>query len=425
MDIQFYKQFYKNSPIAYTCQQAIFDGNGTPIDYIILDCNESYEKMMGINVEQIKDKRYYDIFPNGWENQQEWNDFVIEAVVNKKSAQFDINRYTIQKWIRIINFPIDGAIFGCIYYDVTKEYMLDHEVEGFLKVNIDMLCVSSTDGYFLRVNEAFERILGYKVEELEGKSFMDLVHLEDLSRTSKIVKDLVNQKYVSSFVNRVLRKDGTYRYLEWHSQPNGNYVYSSARDITKRRKLEQELFEKNESLAKLTEELKQKNELLKTLAITDDLTGLYNRHYLDMKIGDEINHADRVNQPLSMIIIDMDFFKEVNDTWGHPVGDDVLKKTAGILKGIVRKSDILVRLGGEEFIIILNNTTIEEAYLIAERIRKTIEQYKFPTAGFLTASLGVAAKEKNEAFNSWYGRTDLALYKAKGKKRNCVVKSSS
>lgn len=423
LDSKYYEQFYKNSPTAYSCQKVIYDDNRLPIDLVLLDYNKAFENMMELQEIKILNKRFFDVFPNSLENYSEWNKYIFDAVINKKSLQFDINPFSLQKWIRVMIFPVQWDILGCIYFDVTKEYIQDNEIEGFLNVNIDMLSVVNSNGYFLRVNQAFERILGYKVEELEGSSFTKLVHEDDLLWTLDIIKDLQNQKHISTFINRVRRKDGVYRYLEWHSQLNGKYIYSSARDITERRTLEEQLFEKNNNLAQLTEELKEKNKILKTLALTDELTGLYNRHFLDQKIVEEMNRSDIDKQSLSMIIIDIDYFKQVNDTWGHPVGDEVLKQTAQILKQMLRHSDTLIRLGGEEFMIILPDTKLEEALKIAERVRKRIEQFKYPIAGQLTASLGVAQREMLESFNNWYIRADSALYKAKEMERNCVVKA--
>ncbi|SOB98607.1 PAS domain S-box-containing protein/diguanylate cyclase (GGDEF)-like protein [Ureibacillus xyleni] len=420
METKLLEKFYKNSPTAYSCQKAVFDDKGIPLQYIILDYNPAYKEMMGLHNNNVINQKL-DL-PTDWE---EFNikQCIIDTVIKEEQTQFTI--YHQQKWLRIILFPIDGDIFGCIYFDITKEYLQDKDIEGFLKVNIDMLTITNTDGYFLRVNQASERVLGYKPEELEGKSVKSIVHEDDIPKTLEVLREINEQKNIFSFINRVRCKNGHYRYLEWHNVVNGNFIYSSIRDITDRRQLEKELFEKNENLAQLTEELTEMNRFLKTLAITDDLTGLYNRHYLDIKVEEEMRRADQANEPLSMIIIDLDFFKKVNDQWGHPVGDKVLKETAGLLKGIIRKSDILVRLGGEEFLIVLPNTKISDACIIAERIRITIEENHYPIAGHLTASLGVANKLPLETYNNWYERTDNALYKAKNSKRNCVVHSTS
>lgn len=387
---------------------------GMACDYEFLDVNEAYEQMMNVKASKILNKRFYEVFPEGWEGEWQWKDHFNNAILNQKMTQFDMNHYSIQKWIRVTAFPLSTDIFACIYSNVTKEYMLDSEIEGFLAVNPDMLCVASTDGEFIKVNQKFEHILGYPVNELEGRKFLSLIHPEDIPSALEVMKDLEEQKSIMSFINRVICKDGSIKYLEWKSQPNGKYIYSSARDITKKHNEEMELI-------KLTEKLQEKNKLLKTLAVTDELTGLYNRHFIDQRVEELMEVSDRYHEPLSLIILDLDHFKHVNDKWGHPVGDEVLKHIAELTSGIIRRSDILARFGGEEFVILLPKCTLHDALFVAEKIRKHMETNQHPKVGIVTASFGVAEKRIYESFYSWYKRTDEALYLAKKRGRNRVV----
>lgn len=170
---------------------------------------------------------------------------------------------------------------------------------------------------------------------------------------------------------------------------------------------------------------KKAEEVLKNIAITDELTGAYNRYFLEERINKEMKYSDVYNEPLSIIILDLDYFKKINDTWGHPVGDEILKQTAEIANNIIRRSDVLFRLGGEEFLVLMPKTTINEAFVVAERLRETLENNPNSVVGKITASFGVAQKIKFESFKSFYKRTDEALYKAKGKGRNRVVSYSS
>ena len=167
--------------------------------------------------------------------------------------------------------------------------------------------------------------------------------------------------------------------------------------------------------------LQEVEELLKKASLTDPLTGLNNRRYLDAMIEKEIARADRYKENLSMASLDLDRFKKVNDTWGHPIGDEVLKLTANVVKNSIRESDVLVRLGGEEFAILLPHTNIDAAHMIAERTRRAIEEASHPIAGKVTASFGVAERQSGESYNSLYRRVDKALYRAKESGRNCVI----
>ena len=170
------------------------------------------------------------------------------------------------------------------------------------------------------------------------------------------------------------------------------------------------------------ENRKKAEEKIKNIAITDELTGLKNRYFLDSVLETELERSDRYNQPLSVIILDLDHFKRVNDTWGHPIGDEVLKQTADITRTYIRKNDVLVRLGGEEFLILLPHTDSGGAFETAEKIRKGLEERVHPIAGKCTASFGVVERAKWESFISLYKRADDALYNAKEGGRNCTVK---
>ena len=160
-----------------------------------------------------------------------------------------------------------------------------------------------------------------------------------------------------------------------------------------------------------------------TAAAMDPLTGVNNRSAMNSTIIRETELARRHENPLSLIELDIDHFKEVNDTYGHAAGDAVLKTIAKVIENCIRSSDIIFRAGGEEFILVLSNTRKRGALLLAERIRKTIEQFDFHFGDIkipVTASLGVACFEKGDDSESLYEKTDSALYQAKQSGRNRI-----
>lgn len=166
---------------------------------------------------------------------------------------------------------------------------------------------------------------------------------------------------------------------------------------------------------------KKAEEILRNAAIKDELTGLYNRYFLESILEKEIERSQRYEIPLSAALLDLDHFKNVNDKWGHPVGDSVLKFTADIVKHNIRKSDFPVRIGGEEFLILMPNTDFKGAFAAAEKIRQVLEKSAHPLIGNFTASFGVAQRNSGEQYADLYNRVDEALYKAKENGRNCVV----
>ena len=162
-------------------------------------------------------------------------------------------------------------------------------------------------------------------------------------------------------------------------------------------------------------------QLQERLSTTDRLTGLFNREMLNQRLENVLAHADRYREPLSMILFDLDHFKTVNDTWGHPIGDEVLVQTAQTVKSVIRGADLLIRFGGEEFLILMPNTMEAGAVAAAEKIRIRLAENRHPVAGVVTASFGIAERATGEEFADWYKAADDALYQAKKTGRNCTV----
>src|SRR3990167_2217366 len=167
---------------------------------------------------------------------------------------------------------------------------------------------------------------------------------------------------------------------------------------------------------------------LQKLAITDSLTGIYNHGFLYGILGKEFSRAERYNLPLSLLMLDIDYFKKVNDTYGHPQGDALLCKLSKILKNNIRASDTLGRYGGEEFSIILPESKLEDSINLAERIRKEVEQCNFGDVNKVikcTISIGVSSYPCPDVKNleDLISRADKSLYnaKAEGRNRVCIV----
>jgi len=157
------------------------------------------------------------------------------------------------------------------------------------------------------------------------------------------------------------------------------------------------------------------------LALKDALTGLANRKRLDDEIEKEIWRAERYGKDLSLIMFDIDDFKKVNDTFGHPVGDHVLAELARVVRGVVRRVDIVARYGGEEFCILTPETPGSGACDLAEKLRQQIASSDFDAAGTVTVSFGVAQYLPGESSQSLLSRADQALYQAKAEGKNRVV----
>jgi diguanylate cyclase (GGDEF)-like protein len=162
------------------------------------------------------------------------------------------------------------------------------------------------------------------------------------------------------------------------------------------------------------------------LAFTDELTGIFNRRYFNQRYSRELGRAKRYKRTLSILMIDIDHFKRFNDTMGHLVGDDVLRKMARVFESNLRKADILCRYGGEEFVVILPEISLKQAIHVGEKLRKTTESSRFigekKVGKEITISVGVASyPENNSDLEEILSKADKALYEAKQKGRNRVV----
>lgn len=166
--------------------------------------------------------------------------------------------------------------------------------------------------------------------------------------------------------------------------------------------------------------VKQKQQLAK-VSVTDRLTGIYNRAKLDDILENEIHRYKRYKHVLGLILLDIDHFKDVNDTYGHQVGDKVLAELAVILKTHCRETDYVGRWGGEEFLFICPETDLDGIFILSETIRYSVESHKFSVIDKLTVSLGISGSEENDTADALLKRADDALYYAKGYGRNQTI----
>lgn len=197
-----------------------------------------------------------------------------------------------------------------------------------------------------------------------------------------------------------------------------------------KKQIEEAYWKKDQALAELKRihaeierkqtELMEMNAVLVELSTTDKLTGLKNRRFFQERLEAHLLEYGKDQKPFSLLIIDIDHFKNVNDTWGHPVGDEVLEKTANILKSHSRDTDIVARYGGEEFVLILPGADKAESEAIAEKLRLAVAGSTWKT-GSLTVSIGAATSVPGDSEAALLEKADQALYASKQNGRNRVT----
>lgn len=310
-----------------------------------------------------------------------------------------------------------------------EKVKLAAELSSYLKAIDQHALVSATDlsGKIIKANEKFCQVSGYSQEELLGQD-----HRIVNSRTHP--KPFFTQLWTTISAGNIWHgeicnraKDGSLYWVETTIVPlknaKGNIErYISVRlDVSERKRNEAEL-------EKAYEELHTANIQLEQLSRTDGLTKLANRRYFDETLLTEISKMDRTSLPLTLILCDIDYFKNYNDTYGHPAGDACLQKIAmEIQSSFVRSGDLVARYGGEEFAIILLNVNRETALLLAERMRKQVQDLNLEhknskVSNVVTISVGVTTlvPERQTSSSRVIEEADKALYLAKEKGRNNV-----
>ncbi|MBI3017499.1 MAG: diguanylate cyclase [Deltaproteobacteria bacterium] len=226
-----------------------------------------------------------------------------------------------------------------------------------------------------------------------------------------------------------INEGGLYRYITkpWNNHELKLIVQRALERFDleiRNRELVQELKQINEGLEKTVQDRTQK---LSELAVTDELTQVGNPRYFWAQLQAEVERSDRYGHPLSLLLVDIDYFKNYNDEHGHAIGDKALKTIAQVLKKNIRSTDFIARYGGEEFAIILTETPPKKAQEMAERLRQAVVHKKFSykiknkKKKGLTISIGAAGYSKEKNPKKLVLRADKALYQAKRKGRNCTV----
>ncbi len=260
------------------------------------------------------------------------------------------------------------------------------------------------------VSKSVTKLLGYTQNDFQNGSvsYTSCIHPDDLDRVVQDHANAIRHRayYFEHTPYRLIRKDGEIRWI-LHStvivrnEKNNiiNFV-GYLNDIT---------------------ELKNNEIELKKISITDQLTKINNRMHTDHILLNQYNRFKRDKEDCSVIILDIDHFKSVNDNYGHLVGDNVLIEFARVLKNSIRAEDVLGRWGGEEFLIILPHTNLSKAILLAEKLRVAIDTNEFPTLGHLTASFGVSSFEEGMSIDTLVETADKSLYESKKSGRNRVT----
>jgi len=346
--------------------------------------------------------------------------FIPLSKLNQLAESHRRSAITLSSLLAIFWFIISIIIAHGKEQDRLRKLIIeqkDEEIREIINSAMDGIITMDDRGIIGSVNPAACTMFGYAEEELVGNNIAILAADSDRDFDDAYMERYIRimRHYYMGSPREVMvrRKDGSLFPMELSGngkKVNGKWLYTGVcRDISQR---------------------KQMIAQLETLATTDNLTGLNNRGHFNLKLEEEFQRSKRYGQHLSLLILDSDLFKEVNDNYGHPAGDAYLIALAKQILMVARQVDIAARYGGEEFVIILPQTDGDEAMIMAERLRTAVERLSIEFEGHTiscTASIGVASLKETKAASADELLTiaDHALYEAKEGGRNRVIIASS
>ena len=400
-------------------------GFSSTFDHYIIDKNQNFilhpKNEFSFNAHKNIPRDMKNDFPNGLEEENIYKISLNHILKNEDEATLILKTKTnyqkelidtkLNTAIIVLGLTVLLSLFMAIIVSRTPIKLQRALLKAHEKLNqftsiIDKFVITSTtkiDSTILDVSDAFEKSSGYNKDELIGQKMSIIKHPKQDRTLIKSLWDTIlsGKVWTGELLNK--KKNGENYWLEQYIIPTIN-----------------EESGKIETFVSVGIDITAKKEIEK-LASIDKLTGIYNRRLLDEFLEIEMEVAKRYKEELSIILLDIDYFKKVNDTFGHLVGDEILTTTSKIISENLRNSDIFGRYGGEEFLIICAKTSEENALILAEKLRVTIENHKFPHVEQKTISLGITSFEKNDTIKSLFKKADLALYKAKHTGRNKAI----
>jgi PAS domain S-box-containing protein len=262
-----YRSLFENMSAGFALHEIVTDDEGKPVDYVFLEINPAFEAMTGLTRGAAIGRSVRELIPGTETDPADWIGRYGRVAVTGDAIQFESYSRELERWFSVTAYSPGPGLFATVFEDITDRKGIEEslaaktaEFERFFTVSLDLLAIADTDGRFVRLNTAWEQILGYPIADLEGRPFLDFVHPDDVDATLEAMKALGEQKKVINFVNRYRAADGSYRWIEWRSHPEGGVVYAAARDVTDRVEREEAALEasraKSSFLANMSHELR-------------------------------------------------------------------------------------------------------------------------------------------------------------------------
>lgn len=435
-----FKNLFLQSPIAIE----IYEANGK-----LLDLNPACLELFGIqNMDEVQG---FDLFADPNISAEDRTRLVQGEPISFESFfDFELVRQkelyaTSRSGICYIDCQIvpikqkGGTQTGYLAFvrDITERKQFAQAIEqsekrfrSLIELSTDAITLIDANGSVIYESPSTQKLTGYTAEERLGRSGFELIHPDDLPDIkSTFARIFARPGHIEGAQFRSIKKDGTIWWTEGTAinllhEPGVQAIVVNYRNITERIDAEKTLREVNEQLNNRVAEIEKLQFELRQQALRDPLTGLYNRRYLADVLDRELARVTREKKPMSIIIMDIDHFKKVNDTHGHQVGDQFLKMIANLIAGHSRTSDIACRYGGEEFLLVMPGTSLSIAAMRAEELRVRCSSIRIPHGSRnleVSMSMGVASYPKHgSTAEEIVIKADKALYWSKQNGRNRV-----
>lgn len=387
----------------------ILDKNGDLIEF-----SSSFADNLGYTKEEISSLNAVDWdseFPKSTfgEKIEELMDTTktIEAKHKRKDGSY------IDVQLHMKGIELDGKNYLYVSQrDITDQKRIEkaivsskNELAAIFDTALEGIALLDMDTNYTKVNKKYCELLGYSEEELKNKSCLGLTHPDYIKHSKEIYEIVTKDGHYENYERYCIRKDGTKRRFRSSIvlMPDKERFLMTTIDIT---------------------DLYDAMNLIKEQSVIDELTGLSNRKAYNKKLADLMAKHQRYKNTFSFIMFDIDDFKDVNDNYGHIVGDKVLKNLSDVIRSVTRANDYIFRIGGEEFVILLSETALENARVFAEKLRSSVENNVLIVDEEninVTVSIGVTEVSEHDSVDSIFKRADDNLYISKDSGKNKVT----